>query len=1099
MSSPPTHNKDSANSARNALRKLPFTHGMEVENFITDKRGDILEDGKELVAVWDQMFNGALQYLKSLTSSTANVPEYIRNKIRRVTRKDVERHGKMIRYVQLEYAVNGKTIAINIFGPDPNISQITWLLELVTPPCEYIEELDWWINTLYTAAAQSITKGYNIQALGFNPYQTEYRAGVTCGEHHHLGGFKTNTEKFAAYNMIRAYIPHLIALSSTSPFVDGKPAGRIIMKKGEDGRTLVLAPDCVRSYRLKENSGQLGPNIPEYLPHVSPSYTQKQFSRYVRKEIPDDRYVDAYPFTSYGTIECRFFDAQYDQSIRLSIILLLQALALKGAKMSRAGTPIPEIKGNTLYEHRKRAVSYGMFAKFQGDPSIETTGGVFAKYYNHNPETGGPPGKIFESLRALLIWLKPELSELRIKESELAPLLIMLWGTARIAPPISAATFLFYLYEQNHSNIPSVIKSIGLLNGRPKRVFTEILGRSDKTISEFVEEKVAKPVRTKSVTNSALARKLQQDSRSRRKKVMAKERERLKVKQAQAAKMQREKIKREKEVERKRLERLKLLEKAKKPPPKPKVRSSSRPLTSQPVRRPSTSSKSKPIATVRPTKKPAKKLPAKPKSRSKSKPKSTKKSVKAKPVSKSKSRSKPKARPKSPPKKKSSIRPSARSPPEKKTVQRSKSNVSHSRPKPKQKVQAYASTASSSRYRTQGAVLPNPKISRSSQSSMKKKTTKTTNRKMRGSTKTVAATPTFEHEEFFKESKFVKSVSVNNFPSKIDYSTIVPAIKIKWRRSILQSMASHPIKMEAEFVPLTKGAGARRKIFQESFSLEKTSLMDFCYLPIPINIDSYLGEFQIRFNVRDGKNRKILATAHKTCTKVKIPQDKTHSITSMVAPPNPVGETYVKFKCTASKKNTRGKITLWGLSQRGVIKLYEKKSRFGRKNFTVDIPVVIPLSMCSSKWHILGIFNGRGASTSFSINVSPPLSKLINFSLSGNPPLKSRVRSDFNTEITPKLEFKAHSDIREVHILQFIERTKVKLIKRYRLKTRVKKAENFVLESFEWKAPSMRKGLFGSYKQRTVSFYCRIIDTVGIINDTHIGVVQTPTITVVKK
>ena len=41
-----------------------------------------------------------------------------------------ERHGKMIRYVQIEYAVNGKSIAINVFGPDPNISQITWLLEL---------------------------------------------------------------------------------------------------------------------------------------------------------------------------------------------------------------------------------------------------------------------------------------------------------------------------------------------------------------------------------------------------------------------------------------------------------------------------------------------------------------------------------------------------------------------------------------------------------------------------------------------------------------------------------------------------------------------------------------------------------------------------------------------------------------------------------------------------------------------------------------------------------------------------------------------------------------------------------------------------------
>jgi len=386
-----------------ALRKLAFTHGIEAENFITNRRGDILEDGKELVAVWDQMFNGALNYLKSLTSSSTNVPEYIRRKIKRVTRKDVERHGKIIRYVQIQYLFNGKSIDINVFGPDPNISQITWLLELVTPPCEYLEELEWWIDTLYLAASNSITKGYNIQPLGFNPYQTEYRAGVTCGEHHHIGGFKSTNEKKAAYNMIRAYIPHLIALSNTSPFIDGKPDGRTLLKKGEDGRTLILAPDCVRSHRLKENSGQLGPNIPEYLPYVGPSFNRQQFSRYVRKEVPDDRYVDAFPFTAYDTIEFRFFDVQYDQNIRMAIIILLQALALKATNMTRSGQIIPEVKGNTIYEHRKRAVNFGMFAKFQGDPSIESIGGDFVKHYNHNPETGGPPGKIFESLRALLI------------------------------------------------------------------------------------------------------------------------------------------------------------------------------------------------------------------------------------------------------------------------------------------------------------------------------------------------------------------------------------------------------------------------------------------------------------------------------------------------------------------------------------------------------------------------------------------------------------------------------------------------------------------------------------------------------------------------
>ncbi|NHJ85430.1 MAG: hypothetical protein FK734_08195, partial [Asgard group archaeon] len=568
MSNIDPQSKSTTNSSQK-LRKLPFTHGIEIENFITDRRGDILEDGKELVAVWDQMFNGALDFFKSLTSSTTNVPEYIRNKIKRVTRKDVERHGKIIRYVQLHYQFNGQVAEINIFGPDPNISQITWLLELVTPPCEYLEELDWWVNTLYIAATNSITKGYNIQPLGFNPYQTEYRAGVTCGEHHHIGGFKNEKEKKAAYNMIRAYIPHLIALSNTSPFLDSKPSGRIILKKGEDGRTLILAPDCVRSYRLKENSGQLGPNIPEYLPYVSASFTQQDFSRYVRKEIPDDRYVDAYPFTTYGTIEFRFFDAQFDQNIRIAIIILIQALALKAVKLLHEGIPIPEVKGNTIFEHRKRAVNFGMFAKFQGDPSIEATGGLFAKYYNHNPDTGGPPGKIYESLKSLMIWLKPEFRDLEVTEEDILALLIMLWGTARIAPPISAATFMLYLFEQNHGNIANVISSLALISGRPRKSFTEILGRPDTSLTNLFSTKAAKPIKGSDTTKSALARRLQQDSRQRRKVAMAKEKARLKAKQVQVAKVQKEKFKKEREMERIRQERLRKLEQAKKPPPKP--------------------------------------------------------------------------------------------------------------------------------------------------------------------------------------------------------------------------------------------------------------------------------------------------------------------------------------------------------------------------------------------------------------------------------------------------------------------------------------------------------------------------------------------------
>ncbi|MHA1244098.1 MAG: glutamate-cysteine ligase family protein [Candidatus Heimdallarchaeota archaeon] len=1095
MSTPSQNRTTSTTRTKPTLRKLPFTQGIEIENFITNGRGDILEDGKELVAVWDQMFNGALRFLKSLTSSSSKVPSYIRNKIRGVTRKDVERHGKIIRYVQIKYQVNGKSIDINIFGPDPNISQITWLLELVTPPCEYLEELQWWINTLYQAATQSITRGYHVQPMGFNPFQSEYRAGVTCGEHHHLGGFKNQNEKKAAYNMIRAYIPHLIAISNTSPFVDGKPNGRLILKKGSDGRTMILSPDCVRSYRLKENSGQLGPNIPEYLPHVGNSFTRAQFSRYVRKEIPDDRYVDAFPFTDYDTIECRFFDAQFDQGIRTSIILLLQALALKAVKMVRSGKTIPEIKGNTIFEHRKRAVSFGLFAKFQGDPGIESTGGLFAKYYNHNPEDGGPPGKIFESLRSLIIWLKPEMRELNVVERDILPILIMLWGTARVAPPISAATFMFYLYEQNHNSMTNTIKNLSLINGKPRNSFVEILGRPEKTMADLYDTKAAAPVRTKDTTRTAIARKLQQDSRVRRKKVMTKERERLKAKQVQQAKIERERKKREIVTEKKRLERLKLLERAKKPQPKVPQRTSSSNLRSPAYSRSRTTARKPPAKKSR--KRPSQKVTArKPPKTSilRAPPKrsvSTKRTTTRKPPTK-----KPTSR--KPPVKKSQTRRAPTKKPRKKVItkaaiqKRSTSLTSRTR-KP---AQAYASTVSRNSASTQRRTVSHPAYKKTPTRS--KSTTKKTTKKTISSTKRTTATTTVLLDEDFKNNKIIRSASIYNLPSRVDYTTFIPIIKMAWKRSIIQSMTSYTVRVEVDFKPIDKRKHNNTTSLQKTIKIERAALFSTCNLPVPINVKNFTGDFQVKFVIRDPKTRNIIATLHREITIVKPPRGNTININKIAIPPNKLGDANVDFKFTIPKKGSRGRVVLYGISQRGIVKLYEKKRKFRYSQNTLNIPVLIQPSMCSSHWYLFAVVSARGSTTADYVTVSPPLAKAINLSLIGNPPLKPRIMSTYLTEITPKIKFKGRCDIREIEILQIVDNKSLKVIKRYRLKTRIKKSERFVLESFEWKPPSMRKGLFGSHSKRIVAFTCRVTDSFGLVDESLIGVVETPTISVFK-
>ena len=312
-------------------------------------------------------------------------------------------------------------------------------------------------------------------------------------------------------------------------------------------------------------------------------------------------------------------------------------------------------------------------------------------------------------------------------------------------------------------------------------------------------------------------------------------------------------------------------------------------------------------------------------------------------------------------------------------------------------------------------------------------------------------------------------------------------------------MLTYPIKIEAQVSALEKRNRFKATAFQETIKLEKSSLKNTCYLPIPINLNSSTGEFQVKFIVRDGKKSNILGTEYRTFTRVKIPSDKTHQIPRLSIQPNQVGDSKVNIKINASKNNSRGKITLWGISQRGIMKFYEKKAKFRQRKISLDIPVLIPPSMCSSLWMLYLVFNARGTSVSAYTKTPPPLSKIINFSLSGNPPLRSRIYSDFHAELTPKLIFKTRCEISEIDILQVENNSGTKILKKYRLKSRISKGEKFVLESFEWKAPSMRKGLFGSHKQKSVEFYCRIVDNLGEINDSLIGKVETPKITVFKK
>ena len=228
----------------------PFTLGVEIELPLTDQKGIVLS-GDRLVSVWNSMFKGAHNVIKTMVNQA---PPDIKSKIKGVTVKSKNRHGKKIDYVCIQYVVAGKTIEVDAFGPDPNISQITWILELVTPPCKSPDELLWWISSLSKAARQSLPNDIKLVPIGFLPSEKEYRSGITFSNHIHIG-IPDEMQKYKIYNLFRVFVPHLIGLSVNSPFINEMPLGDVKIKDDRTSPILVISNNSPRSVRLLHNKG----------------------------------------------------------------------------------------------------------------------------------------------------------------------------------------------------------------------------------------------------------------------------------------------------------------------------------------------------------------------------------------------------------------------------------------------------------------------------------------------------------------------------------------------------------------------------------------------------------------------------------------------------------------------------------------------------------------------------------------------------------------------------------------------------------------------------------------------------------------------------
>ena len=437
---------------------LPFTHGIEMELIIADDNGNY-PPGDEMVFRMKEIVKDAIKIMDEILydgrADFLPVPEYIHQKVlaRPYGKDDIEKGYAM----DLRYSLpDGSHVDIDAFARDGNVTAITYILELVTPPCEYVEELAYWASTLFLLAKATLPKDLHIIASAINPATKEYMRGVSQADHSHLGSFGSELEKVQAYCMIRNFIPHIIALTCNSPILNNKPTDVVKIVNNR-----ITAPNCVRSLRLKYNTSMLSNNDPKhFIPYLTASdgNAQNYFLQTVQKaSLEDGRFQDVFPFTDWGTVEVRISDAQISICRRIGIALLIQTLCYKARKLLARGTWVPDAGSVTIAQNREAAIERGLISLFR--PAEDLTRDKLSQYDSEFAEQYlGPKGQpvryMTQAVQRMFFYLKNELKELGFLYSPfLKPILQSVFGSVSYAePPITEAEYQLSLYQYKLEN-----------------------------------------------------------------------------------------------------------------------------------------------------------------------------------------------------------------------------------------------------------------------------------------------------------------------------------------------------------------------------------------------------------------------------------------------------------------------------------------------------------------------------------------------------------------------------------------------------------------------------------------------------------------------
>ncbi|UCF08463.1 MAG: hypothetical protein JSW28_01885, partial [Thermoplasmata archaeon] len=168
---------------------LEFTHGIETEYFLVDKKGRKLSH-----AEFGDAYNSLIS-LSLINALEEKIPKFYDDRASAI--KIGRSKSSAFDALNLVYKIRNDSVKTELVSVDRNVAE--WpLLEFATPPCESLYELAWWSSTLFEIVSERIGKmdgKFHILPFGVHPYEgmdiiTQSDTFPTCGEHHHLGLIK---------------------------------------------------------------------------------------------------------------------------------------------------------------------------------------------------------------------------------------------------------------------------------------------------------------------------------------------------------------------------------------------------------------------------------------------------------------------------------------------------------------------------------------------------------------------------------------------------------------------------------------------------------------------------------------------------------------------------------------------------------------------------------------------------------------------------------------------------------------------------------------------------------------------------------------------